>query len=208
MVETLIIGFIWCQIITHYGVSIGLHRYFSHNQFKVHPIHEYFMLFMIMIACVRTPIGWIASHRMHHAYSETERDPHAYQHIGYWKVLLTIWDLKHIPVGFARDLYNNPRLVWCHKHWFHFIVVWWIGTFLISPYLFIGAALMPFILAKVGFGLLNIVGHWNGPTNQWWMNWILGGDGFHKSHHEDNKRIRLHKWDAGGWIAERIFKTK
>ena len=200
-----LLGFLWYQIIAHYGISIGLHRYFSHNQFKCNTIHESVMLFMIMIAGARSPIGWIAAHRMHHTYSETEKDPHAYQNIGYLRALLSIWNIKKIPPRFARDLYNNPRLVWCHKHWLHFIVVWWIITMLIHPYFFLSFAFIPFVLSKAGFGLLNVICHWNGVRDVWWMNWILGGDGFHKTHHDNPKKLRLHKWDAGGWIAEKVF---
>ena len=29
---------------------------------------------------------------------------------------------------------------------------------------------------------------------------------YHKNHHENFKRIRLHKFDTGGWLAERLFK--
>ena len=64
---------------------------------------------MLMIACIRTPIGWIASHRMHHKHSDGPNDPHAAKHVGFWKVLLTTWDIKNIPMQYARDLYKNPR---------------------------------------------------------------------------------------------------
>ena len=70
------LGFIWCQIITHYAVSVGLHRYFAHGQFRTSVAHEWGFIILIMIACVRTPIGWIASHRMHHADLEGPLDPH------------------------------------------------------------------------------------------------------------------------------------
>ena len=74
-----------------------------------------------MIACVRTPIGWIASHRMHHADPEGPSDPHNYKNIGYWKVALTLWTIPKIPIRFARDLYDNPRLsVWLISTGNHF----------------------------------------------------------------------------------------
>ena len=97
-------GFLWCQVITHYAVSVGLHRYFAHKQFKTSVAHEWGFIILIMIACVRTPIGWIASHRMHHAHSDTEHDPHAAKHVGYWRVLFTTWSIPKIPMKYCRDL--------------------------------------------------------------------------------------------------------
>ena len=39
-----------------------------------------------------------------------------------------------------------------------------------------------------------------------WLNLFIAGEGYHKNHHENFKRIRLHKFDTGGWIAEKLFK--
>jgi len=201
------LGFLWCQVVTHYAVSVGLHRYFAHNQFKTSVAHEWGFIILIMIACVRTPIGWVASHRMHHYDTEGPLDPHNYKELGYWKVALTTWDLPSVPIKFARDLYDNPRLVFGHKYWKQFLITYWIICFLISPYFWWGAAFMPFLFAKVGFGMLNIFGHWDGPTDGVWMNWILGGDGYHKQHHERPARLVLGKYDLGGYLADRFWRT-
>jgi hypothetical protein len=77
----------------------------------------------------------------------------------------------------------------------------------ISPYFWWGAAFMPYVFAKVGFGMLNIFGHWkDGPTDGPWMNWILGGDGYHQVHHEEPRRLILGKYDLGGHLANRFWK--
>lgn len=206
MIWSIALGFIWSQIISHFAVSIGLHRYFSHRQVKVSPTTECIMLFMIMLACVRTPIGWIASHRMHHKYCDSELDPHCAKYKGFWTVLFTMWDLKKIPPSFARDLFDNPRLVWCHRHWRAFLLVNWAIALAIGFHFFVGYALIPFLMARVGFGLLNTVGHSepNGSTKPW-LNLIIAGEGYHAAHHANSKRVRLHKYDFGGWIAENFF---
>ena len=165
---------------------------------------------MLMVAVIRSPIGWIASHRMHHAYSGTEKDPHAPAHVGFWKVLSTTWSVPKIPLKYARDLYKNPRLVFCHKHWFKIAAVIWIVTFLISPYLFLGFVLIPFIVAKIGFGLINTACHVD-PTevrNVPILNLIVAGEGYHKNHHDNYRRIRLGKYDIGGYLAEKFFVKK
>lgn len=205
LMYAILAGIIWSEIISHFGASILLHRHYCHKQFKVPKWFEWLGLSMLMIACIKSPIGWIASHRMHHAYSDTAKDPHSAKHVGFWKVLLTTWDIPRIPIRFAKDLYKNNALVFFHKHWFKILIAVWIITFMISPYFFIAFALVPFIFAKVGFGLLNTLGHSDGPSNKAWINIFIAGEGYHKEHHENTKRIRLHKYDTAGWLAERLF---
>ena len=200
------IGIIWSIIISHLAASILLHRHYCHKQFDVPVWFEIMGLAMLMIAFIRTPIGWIASHRMHHAYSDTEKDPHAPAHVGFWRVLTTTWSLDAIPMKFAKDLFKNPRLMFCHRHWLKIFIAVWIVSYMISPYFFVSFALVPFIYAKVGFGLLNTLCHVNGPTNVPWLNIFISGEGYHANHHDDSNTVRLHKYDTGGWIAEKFFK--
>tara|TARA_B110000503_G_scaffold8850_1_gene12040 strand:+ start:3692 stop:4333 length:642 start_codon:yes stop_codon:yes gene_type:complete len=199
-------GIIWSQIISHFGASILLHRYYCHKQFNVPVWFEWIGLFMLSVAYIRTPIGWIASHRMHHTYSDGPKDPHAAKHIGFWKVLFTTWDINSIPPKFAKDLYKNPRLVFFHRHYIKILIAHNIISFIISPYFWVAYALVPFIFAKIGFGLLNTVGHRiEGGVNVPWLNFFIAGEGFHKNHHDNFKRVRLHRWDTSGWLAERLF---
>lgn len=202
----IIFGVAWSQIISHLGASILLHRHYCHKQFEVPAWFEVIGLAMLMVAVIRTPIGWIASHRMHHHHSDSEKDPHSAKHVGFWKVLLTTWDIPSIPPKYAKDLYRNPKLLFCHKHWLKIWIAVWVISFIISPYFFVAFALVPFIFAKIGFGLLNTVGHKNGPSNVPWLNIFIAGEGYHKVHHQDSSQIRLHKWDTAGWISQRLFE--
>ncbi len=202
---SILLGILWAQVISHFGASILLHRHYCHKQFSVPSWFETMGLAMLMIAVIRSPIGWIASHRMHHQYSDGPNDPHAPKHVGYWKVLTTTWTLPKIPAKYARDLYSNKKLVFCHNHWFKIICVVWIISFVISPYFFIAFAFVPFIFAKIGFGLLNTVAHSDGPINVPWLNLFIAGEGYHKNHHDNFKRVVLHKWDTGGWLAKKLF---
>ena len=179
----ILIGIIWSQVISHFGASILLHRYYCHKQFKVPVWFEWVGLFMLSVAYIRTPIGWIASHRMHHHHSDSEKDPHSAKHVGFWKVLLTIWDIPNIPPKYAKDLYANPRLVFFHKHHLKILAAHNIISFIISPYFWLAYAAVPFVFAKVGFGLLNTVGHQDGPTDAPWLNLFVAGEGYHKQHH-------------------------
>lgn len=208
IIIALVAGFIWSQIISHWGASILLHRYYCHKQFRVPVWFEWIGLFMLSVAYIRTPIGWIASHRMHHRHSDGPGDPHAWQHVGKWRVLTTTWNIEKIPHKYAKDLFKNPRLVFFHKHHIKILFAHNIISFLISPYFWLAYAAFPFVFAKIGFGCLNYFGHSDtGGANHAWLNFFVAGEGYHKEHHDNWKRVRLHKWDTAGWIAEKLFDS-
>ena len=70
----LVLGFLWYQLIAIFGLSIGLHRRFAHNQFQTSKTFEVISLFLSMLAFSRSPVGWIGAHRIHHKFSDTEKD--------------------------------------------------------------------------------------------------------------------------------------
>jgi stearoyl-CoA desaturase (Delta-9 desaturase) len=57
-----------------------LHRYSSHQMYKMNPTWEkifYFCTFFFMGSSFLVPRAYAVMHRMHHAYSDTEADPHS-----------------------------------------------------------------------------------------------------------------------------------
>jgi len=204
---TLILGFLWYQVIAHMGISAGIHRYFAHRQFKAPVWFEWVTVYMTILAGSLSPIGWIAAHRLHHINSDTEHDPHSPKYKGFLKVLLSIWDIPQIPRKIVKDLYKNPRLKFYHRHWGKI----WLGTavltYVISPYLFVGFVLIPAILGRIGFGMVNGITHKSGEVrNVPWINILTAGEGYHREHHVDGQQMRFHKYDLTGFILEKVLK--
>jgi len=57
-----------------------LHRYSSHKMFTMSPFWEkffYFFTFLTQGSSFLNPRGYAILHRMHHTYSDTEKDPHS-----------------------------------------------------------------------------------------------------------------------------------
>ena len=57
-----------------------LHRYSSHKMFKMSPFWEkffYMSTFLAQGSSFLNPRAYAIMHRMHHAYSDTEKDPHS-----------------------------------------------------------------------------------------------------------------------------------
>ena len=59
------------------GVSVGLHRYFTHGSFKAVRGFKIALAIAGSLAIERPVITWVADHRRHHKYSDKEGDPHS-----------------------------------------------------------------------------------------------------------------------------------
>ena len=171
MILTLILGFIWYEIIAVFGISAGIHRYFSHKQFKAGPLYEWIALYMVTLAGARSPIGWVGAHRIHHLYADTEKDPHSPDHQGWFKVLFNMWTVKSIPRRLVKDCLRNPRIVFFHRHWLKILVATSVITFAIHWQVFVGFVVIPYVLGFIGYGLFNFLGHKDHkPRNNWIIN--------------------------------------
>lgn len=205
IIESLILGFIWYQIIAHIGISAGIHRYWAHRAFKAGFIFEVITLYMSVLAGSRSPVGWIAAHRMHHHHSDTEFDPHSPNTKGFFKILFNMWSITNIPSRYVKGLYKNKTLLFFHNHWGKIWICSALITFIISPYIFISFIMIPAILSFIGFGLVNAITHKNSQLrNVPWINILVAGEGYHKNHHE-GYFIRYHKYDFTGYILEKFL---
>jgi stearoyl-CoA desaturase (Delta-9 desaturase) len=59
------------------GVSIGLHRYFTHGSFKAKRAFKIALAIAGSLAIEKPVITWVADHRRHHKYSDKDGDPHS-----------------------------------------------------------------------------------------------------------------------------------
>lgn len=59
------------------GISMMLHRYYSHKSFKLNSLVKWFFTLFAVLAGRGSPLGWVYIHRIHHATSDTEKDPHS-----------------------------------------------------------------------------------------------------------------------------------
>ncbi len=75
--EIFLIAFVLSYTYGVLGISIGYHRGLSHRSFKLPRLLEYFFVMGGYLVFEGGPIFWVASHRLHHRYSdEPGKDPH------------------------------------------------------------------------------------------------------------------------------------
>jgi stearoyl-CoA desaturase (Delta-9 desaturase) len=74
-----VLTFVIMYVITALGVEAGLHRYFTHRSFEASEPVKVFLGVAGSMAAQGPIIFWVANHRLHHAYADTDRDPHSPQ---------------------------------------------------------------------------------------------------------------------------------
>lgn len=82
--ENLLAAFIVWWIAASWGIGIGYHRLFTHRGFKVPKFMEYFFHICGSLGLQSGAISWVTTHRIHHAFTETEKDPHSPRFGTYW----------------------------------------------------------------------------------------------------------------------------
>ena len=67
-----------------WGIGMGYHRLLTHRGFKAPKWLEYFMSICGTLAMQSGPLTWVTTHRIHHAFTETDKDPHSPIRGAYW----------------------------------------------------------------------------------------------------------------------------
>lgn len=188
------------------GICLCYHRLLTHQAFRVPKPLEYLLTFIGVFASEGGPINWVARHRMHHAFSDTERDPHSPRK-GFWWAHM-FWLFKHNPLidnyefysAYARDLAADPFQRFLNKtHWIYQILLgiglyFWGGL----PFLVWGLFCRT-VFVYHGTWFVNSATHmWGYQTyqanddsrNLWWVALVAFGEGWHNNHHAHQRSAR------------------
>lgn len=66
------------------GIGLGYHRLLTHRGFKTPKWLEYTLTLCGTLGMQSGAISWVTTHRLHHAFTETEKDPHNITAGLYW----------------------------------------------------------------------------------------------------------------------------
>jgi stearoyl-CoA desaturase (delta-9 desaturase) len=213
-------SFVIFLIITGFGITIGLHRLFTHRSFEPHPVVEWIIGAMAAMTLQNNLKEWIADHRRHHAVSDQAGDVHS-PHIDTWGGAAEGWAaLWHGYVGwrfdntatdlevYGKNLDNNPVVRFYTRT--HLL---WVVLSLALPYGFgyaLGGAeaawssllfggFLRVTVTQHGSFSVNSLGHATGnqdfemadrSTNQRWLAILTVGEGWHNNHHRFPRSYR------------------
>jgi fatty-acid desaturase len=197
--RNLAVAAILYYVATGLGISMGYHRLHTHRSYKVPLWLEYFFAVCGSLTLEGGPIFWVATHRLHHQFSDLPGDPHSpndgafWSHVGWILFGETNHNNTKLMSKYAPDLARHRFYVWLNDyHWIP-------GTVLGLALLAIGGLPMMLwgICLRVVVGLhatwlVNSATHmWggrrfatrDGSRNNWWVAVISFGEGWHNNHH-------------------------
>ena len=187
-----------------FGLTLGYHRYLSHKMFKCPKWFELVMLFFAHIMMVGPAILWVATHRAHHKFTDTEKDPHSPLFKGYFYAhFLQVFTEPN--VKWAGNLLRDNLYRAQVKYYWEFIAFYALVLSLIDPFALIYAWLAPAGFAKLIGSLVFSYSHRNGEAhNDLVVGLLTFGEGFHTIHHEKQRETLFHPLDIGGRTIQLI----
>jgi len=160
-----------------------MHYHFAHSTYK-DSILNYILTFVVMFTGLGSVLSFVASHRQHHQYADTEKDPHSPTHIGKFNVYFLRWKKQKISPTLFRDIAESGFQRFMHKYWLYFQLTSIAVLAIINPvFVCFGISLFVAITFHIA-GITNVLGHLNGePRNAPELIFTHGPAWKHADHH-------------------------
>ncbi|CAI9773656.1 unnamed protein product [Fraxinus pennsylvanica] len=207
------------------GVTLSFHRHLSHRSFKIPRWLEYFFAYCGVQALQGNPIDWVSTHRYHHQFCDSEKDPHSPME-GFWFSHMSwLFDTNSIVERCGKpnnvgDLEKQPFYKFLQSTYvFHPIalgaLLYALGGF---PYIVWGMGVRVVWVYHITW-LVNSACHvwgkqaWNTgdlSRNNWWVAVLAFGEGWHNNHHafEYSARHGLEWWQIDmTWFVIRFLEA-
>ncbi|OBA22552.1 hypothetical protein METBIDRAFT_40586 [Metschnikowia bicuspidata var. bicuspidata NRRL YB-4993] len=201
--KTVVLAFIM-YVFSGLSITAGYHRLFAHKSYDAHWTVRAFFAFFGAGAVQGSIKWWGHSHRVHHRYTDTNRDPYDarqgfwYSHMGW---MLTKANPKNRARADISDLTSDPIVVFQHRHYLSLMllagvifpgviagVFWgdWVGGFMY-------AGIIKYLVIQQATFCVNSLAHWIGvqpfddrrtPRDHVLTALVTFGEGYHNFHHE------------------------
>ena len=212
-------------IVGSLGVGLGWHRLLTHRGFKAPKWLEYTLSIFATMSIQDPPNNWITTHRMHHAFTDTDKDPHSIRP-GFWwaQIGWIVWGTAqdHDQATLKRyipDLLKDKWHTAISRYFYVPVIISAIILFAIGGWTMVVWG----VFARVVVGwhttwFVNSLAHIYGPrpydtgdnsTNNWFVAILTFGEGWHNNHHMSPTSARhgleWYQFDMN-WIAIRILE--
>jgi fatty-acid desaturase len=220
-----IVGLVLYWVGGSLGIGIGFHRLLTHRSFTVPKFVEYFLVLCGTLALEGGPIQWVTTHRIHHAHTDREEDPHTPRHGGWWAhvgwILHPTENLKDKArfKRYAPELVDDAFYRWLNRFYYVPLIALAIALLGIG-----GVRVMLWgIFLRVTIGLhctwlVNSATHLWGKQrfltredsrNSLWVALLTFGEGWHNNHHAFPRAARhgLFWYEIDlNWIGIRVLQ--
>ena len=207
------------------GISLGYHRLLTHRSLRVPRWLERFIALLGTLALQGGPIEWVSTHRIHHAHTDTEEDPHdAHRGLLWTHVDWLYRPNKNRPnpteqQRYAKDLWDDPFYQFLGKFHVPLQIALGVALFLAGgwSWLIWGIFVRLSVLYHVTW-FVNSAAHRFGyqtyqtgdkSTNCWWVGLLTWGEGWHNNHHafpfSARHGMRWYEFDPT-WVVIKVLR--
>jgi fatty-acid desaturase len=182
-----------------FGIGMGFHRLLTHRSYKIPKSVEYFLTVCGTLALQGGAISWVATHRVHHQFSDKHGDPHTPRDGKWWSHL--IWMLVGEATNcsveecarYAPDLIKDPVHVWLSKYNYFPLIA--VSSLLLIfggwPFLFWGLFVRVTVALHATWMINSLTHIWgkrrfatrDDSRNNSWVALVTFGEGWHNNHH-------------------------
>lgn len=219
----LLIAWLIAKLFNAVGNAIALHRLWCHKSFTTERWKEYILHAFAIPLLYGSSVTYAGIHRQHHAYSDTDKDPHITR--PWWKVFFYVRNPNYaIEHRFISDIIKDPIHRWVHKNYFLLNTLLLIGFLIVFGPIFTGWFLCFISIYNfIAAGLLNVFGHRpefgtrrfntkDQSSNNFWLQLLTWNEGLHNNHHANSAsytyRTEPGDVDVPAWIIEKFLMKK
>ena len=212
-------------------ITVFYHRALAHTGVEMSPLSRWYLKHIAIWVTGIDPVGWAVMHRRHHAFSDTEQDPHSPVHAGFFGVIFAqLKSYERVLVGLARNRPEytryakdmpfgvnklNRNRIWWMPYALHFVIalalIWPAGWFVAACYFFgmMGHPVEGWVINSFG----HAIGKRNFDTNDNSRNshiaaYLVMGEGYQNNHHafpaSPKFSYRGMEWDFGYTLCQSL----
>ena len=188
------------------GIGIGYHRLLTHRGYKCPKWLEYVFTICGTLALQGGPIGWVATHRLHHQNSDKPGDPHSPREGGYWSHIgwVMTGEANHHRttelLPYVPELRKDRFHLWISRwHWVPLVV---LALLLLAiggwPFVMWGIFMRTVLGLHTTFAVNSVTHMWGSrrfvttdeSRNNFWVAMLSWGEGWHNNHHAHPQSAR------------------
>ncbi|MCA1625557.1 MAG: fatty acid desaturase [Acidobacteria bacterium] len=189
-----------------WGIGMGYHRLLTHGGYKTPKWMEYFLTVCATLGLQSGSLQWVTTHRIHHAFTETDKDPHSPREGTFWAHMG--WILQgtaqnqpeEVVRRYAPDLLKDKFHVFVSKYYYLTFVFVGIGLYFIGGWsMVLWGIFLRQVLGWHSTWLVNSATHLWGTRrfethddsrNNGLIAAVTFGEGWHNNHHANPRSAK------------------
>lgn len=225
-----LIVFLIMYVATGISITGGYHRHFSHASYNANPWVKVSYLIFGACAMQNSALHWAADHRLHHRFTDTEKDPYNAKNGFWWSHMGWVF-YKSAPnrdFAIVGDLQRDRWVRFQHKHHVKIAMIFGFGVpFLIGipfgcPFgMMLWGGLIRVVFVHHATFLINSAAHIWGrqpfsrsdtSRDSTALAFFTYGEGFHNFHHrfpsDYRNGIHWYQWDPTKWLIAGLSSVR